>query len=113
MIGEDERYDFAHFEFVMRGLRDAMKIYSDKAPQISLSLHCETAEIMAAYTKIVEEDGKLKGLPAYHAARPPHSEGLAIFIASYLTNETDLPNIKNQSPGRVIHLLKDRRWVPG
>ena len=93
MIDEDERYDYAHFEFVMRGLQGAMQQYPAKAQQISLSLHCETAEIMAAYTKIVEEEGKLQGLPAYHAARPPHSEGLAIFIAAYLANETDLPNI--------------------
>jgi allantoinase len=93
MINEDERYDYAHFEFVMRGLQAAMQKYSDKAQQISLSLHCETAEIMAAYTRIVEEEGKLQGLPAYHAARPPHSEGLAIFIASYLANETELANI--------------------
>ena len=93
MISEDERYDYAHFEFIMRGLQNAMQKHSDIAPQISLSLHCETAEIMAAYTKIVEEEGKLQGLPAYHAARPPHSEGLAIFIASYLANETELPNI--------------------
>jgi len=93
MINEDEKYDIAHFEFVMRGLRKAMDRFPDKAGDISLSLHCETAEIMAAYTKIVEEEGKLKGLPAYSAGRPPHSEGLAIFIASYLANETDLPNI--------------------
>src|SRR5204863_207562 len=53
----------------------------------------ETAEIMTAYTKIVESAGKLQGLEAYHAARPPHSEGLAVFIASYLANETALPNI--------------------
>src|SRR6202007_2745111 len=65
----------------------------DKASQISLSLHCETAEIMTAYTKMVETAGKLKGLEAYHAGRPPHSEGLAVFIASYLANETALPNI--------------------
>jgi len=93
MIAEDDRYDYAHFEFVMRGLRSALLRYPAKAQQISLSLHCETAEIMAAYTRMVEEEGKLKGLPAYHAARPPHSEGLAIFIAAYLANETDLPNI--------------------
>jgi len=93
MIGEDERYDYAHFEFVMRGIQAALQKYPEKAHQISLSLHCETAEIMAAYTRIVEEEGRLQGLPAYHAARPPHSEGLAIFIASYLANETDLPNI--------------------
>lgn len=93
MIGPEERYDFAHFEFVMRGVRRAMRMYPEKAGQISLSLHCETAEIMTAYTRMVESEGKLKGLAAYHAARPPHSEGLAVFIASYLANETDLPNV--------------------
>ena len=48
---------------------------------------------MTAYTKIVEKDKSLKGLAAYSASRPPHSEGLAVFIASYLANETALPNI--------------------
>jgi allantoinase len=93
MIGPEERYDYAHFEFIMRGVQAARERFPDKASQISLSLHCETAEIMTAYTKRVETDGKLQGLPAYHAARPPHSEGLAVFIASYLANETALPTI--------------------
>jgi len=93
MIGPDERYDYAHFEFVMRGVQKARERLPAKASQISLSLHCETAEIMTAYTKMVESAGKLKGLEAYHAARPPHSEGLAVFIAAYLANETALPNI--------------------
>jgi allantoinase len=93
MIGDDERYDFAHFEFVMRGIRRAMDKYPHLADYISLSLHCETAEIMAAYTKIVEDEGTLTGLRAYHASRPPHSEGLAITIASYLAHETNCFNI--------------------
>ena len=93
MIGPDERYDFAHFEFVMRGVQAARERFGDKAGTISLSLHCETAEIMTAYTKMVETEGRLQGLAAYHAARPPHSEGLAVFIASYLANEAALPNI--------------------
>jgi allantoinase len=93
MIPDDERYDYAHFEFIMRGVQAARERFPDKASQISLSLHCETAEIMTAYTKIVESEGKLKGLAAYSAARPPHSEGLAVFIASYLADETALPNI--------------------
>ena len=93
MIGEDERYDLAHFEFVMRGVQAARERFPEKAAQISLSLHCETAEIMTAYTRLVESDGKLEGLAAYHAARPPHSEGLAVFIAAYLANEAALPNI--------------------
>jgi allantoinase len=93
MIGEDERYDHAHFEFVMRGVQAAREQLGAKARQISLSLHCETAEIMTAYTQIVEKDGSRKGLAAYHASRPPHSEGLAVFIAAYLANEAALPNI--------------------
>jgi allantoinase len=93
MIGEDERYDYAHFEFIMRGVQAAREQFPDRARQISLSLHCETAEIMTAYTKIVEKDKSLKGLAAYSASRPQHSEGLAVFIASYLANETALPNI--------------------
>src|SRR5436305_13859113 len=48
---------------------------------------------MTAYTKIVEGEGKLEGAAAYHAARPPHSEGLAVFIAAYLANEAALPTI--------------------
>jgi allantoinase len=60
---------------------------------------------MAAYTKMVEGEGKLKGLHAYNAARPPHSEGLAIFIASYLANETDLPNIN------LLHLTSRKAVV--
>jgi allantoinase len=93
MIGPEDRYDYAHFEFVMRSVQSARERYPDKASQISLSLHCETAEILTAYTKIVEAQGKLEGLAAYHASRPPHSEGLAVFIAAYLANETALPTI--------------------
>ena len=93
MIDEDEKYDIAHFEFVMRGIQKAMQMNPDKKDVISLSLHCETAEIMAAYTKMVQEEGRLTGLKAYSAARPPHSEGLAICIASYLAHETECANI--------------------
>jgi len=93
MIGEDEKYDIAHFEFVMRGAQRLMEAHPEQADAISVSLHCELAEIMSAYTKLVEQEGKLEGLHAYSAARPPHSEGLAIWIASYLAYETDCLNI--------------------
>lgn len=93
MLGEDERYDVAHFEFIMRELTRIVREHPEKKDVLSLSLHCEIGEILAAYTKIVEKEGKLTGLHAYSAARPPHSEGLAIWIASYLANETELPNI--------------------
>lgn len=104
MIPEDESYDYAHFEFIMRGIEKARRDpkYADVKDQISLSLHCETAEIMRAYTKLVEEEGKLTGLEAYSASRPPHSEGLAITIASYLAYETELPNIN------LLHLTSKK-----
>jgi allantoinase len=93
MIPPEERYDYAHFEFVMRGIARAREQFPELAETISLSLHCETAEIMTAYTRMVEAAGELTGLAAYHAARPPHSEGLAVTIASYLAHETDCATI--------------------
>ncbi|WP_433154134.1 dihydroorotase [Actinomadura nitritigenes] len=102
MTPPDERYDIAHFEFVMRGIQKARERLSDYADHISLSLHCETAEIMTAYTKMVEREGKLAGLRAYSASRPPHSEGLAVTIASYLAHETGLPNIN------LLHLSSEK-----
>jgi allantoinase len=92
MIPEGERYDIAHFEFVMRGVQEAREKLPDYADAISLSLHCETAEIMTAYTKMVEQTGRTD-LGAYSDSRPPHSEGLAVTIASYLAHETGLPTI--------------------
>jgi len=109
MIGHEERYDIAHFEFIMRSAQRLMTKYPELAPYISVSLHCELAEILNAYTKIVEREGKLTGLHAYSAARPAHSEGLAIWIASYLANETNCLNIN------LLHLSSrkavDAAWT--
>lgn len=104
MLPEDESYDIAHFEFVMRGVQKLREELPEYAEEISLSLHCETAEIMKAYTQMVQEEGKLKGLEAYSAARPPHSEGLAITIASYLAHETELPTIN------LLHLTSAKAF---
>lgn len=93
MIDEDERYDFAHFEFIMREAARITREHPDLAPYLSVSLHCEIADILNAYTDKVQREGKLTGLHAYSAARPPHSEGLAVWIASYLAHETECPNI--------------------
>jgi allantoinase len=93
MLGPEDRYDIAHFEFIMRSAQRLMVKYPELAGYISVSLHCEIAEILNAYTKLVERDGTLTGLHAYSAARPPHSEGLAIWIAAYLANETNCLNI--------------------
>ena len=93
MIPDGECYDNAHFEFVMRGIQAAASSFPSSPTHISLSLHCETAEIMRAYTEIVQAGGSSRALRRTAPSRPPHSEGLAITIASYLAHETGLPTI--------------------
>ena len=93
MTPPGERYDYAHFEFVMRGLQKVREVHPDLAPYVSVGLHCETADIMRAYTEIVERTSTSRGLAAYSESRPPHSEGLAIMNAAYLAHETGLANI--------------------
>jgi allantoinase len=93
MIGEEESYDLAHFEFIMRAASRIRKAHPDLARHVSVSLHCEIADILNAYTQRVARDGSLAGLHAYSAARPPHAEGLAVWIAGYLAHETDCPGI--------------------
>jgi len=106
MLPDDQAYDLAHFEFVMRAIQAAREDSRNAADRdrISLSLHCETAEIMKAYTKLVEQEGKLTGLEAYSSSRPPHSEGLAVTIAAYLAHETNLPNIN------LLHLTSRKAF---
>jgi len=41
MIDEDERYDFAHFEFVMRSAKKIINTRPELKDYISVSLHCE------------------------------------------------------------------------
>jgi allantoinase len=95
-LEEGDSYDIAHFESVMR----AIAAMNDR--HVSLSLHCEIADILNAYTAMVQKEGKLTGLAAYSAARPQHSEGLAIFIAGYLADETRCPRIN------LLHLTSKK-----
>ena len=102
MTPAGERYDLAHFEFVMRGLAELAARRPGLRDALSLSLHCETAEIMRAYTERVERDDSQVGLAAYSASRPPHSEGLAVTTAAYLAHVTGFPNIN------LLHLSSTR-----
>ncbi|MDI9348297.1 MAG: dihydroorotase family protein [Methylacidiphilales bacterium] len=102
MLDESDSYDIAHFEMIMRKAAELTKRYPKLADSISVSLHCELADILRAYTTMVQKENKLTGLKAYSAARPPHSEGLAIWIASYLANETNCPNIN------LLHLTSKK-----
>ena len=87
MIGPEDAYDLAHFEFILRAAGRIQQAHPALAEHVSVSLHCEIADILNAYTHRVARDAGLSGLRAYSAARPPHAEGLAVWIAAYLANE--------------------------
>lgn len=93
MLGPEDSYDLAHFEFVMRAAARIRETHPRLADHVSVSFHCEVADILNAYTRLVQRDRSLAGLRAYSAARPPHSEGLGVWIAAYLAHETGCPNI--------------------
>jgi allantoinase len=92
MLGRDDHYDLAHFEFIMRAATRIRARHPALAPYVSVSLHCEMADILSAYTRIVQKQGA-SGLSAYSAARPPHAEGLAVCVAAYLAHETECVNV--------------------
>jgi allantoinase len=93
MLAEDDSYDLAHFESVMREAARIGERHPRLAETVSVSLHCEVADILNAYTRRVARDPRLAGLRAYSAARPPHSEGLGVTIAAYLAHETGCRNV--------------------
>jgi allantoinase len=93
MIGPEDSYDLAHFEFILRAAGRIQQAHPALAEHVSVSLHCELADILNAYTRLVAQDRTLTGLRAYSAARPPHSEGLAVWIAAYLANEAACRNV--------------------
>jgi allantoinase len=93
MIGPEDTYDLAHFEFILRAAGRIQQAHPALAEHVSVSLHCEVADILNAYTRLVARDASLSGLRAYSAARPPHAEGLAVWIAAYLANEAVCANV--------------------
>src|ERR1700723_1864509 len=48
MLGPDDRYDIAHFEFIIRSARAVMEKHPELAEHVSVSLHCELADILNA-----------------------------------------------------------------
>ncbi len=93
LLEAGDRYDLGHFEFVMRGAARVAARHPELAPHVSVSLHCEVADILNAYTRLVQQDRTLTGLRAYSAARPPHSEGLGVWIAGYLAHVAGCRNV--------------------
>lgn len=80
-------YDLGHLYRYMQAVVRANLKYRQR---ISLSLHAEHAEIIRTMIDEVKELG-IQGLEAYHRARPPFQERLAIAEAALLADVTQCP----------------------
>lgn len=83
-------YDLGHLYRFMQAVSAASRRYGSPAGRISLSLHCEHAEIIRTMIDGVKAKG-LEGLEAYSVARPPFQERLAIAEAALLADVTGCP----------------------
>lgn len=93
MLPDGDQYDLAHFEQICGRAAQLQQQYPDLAPYIQVSFHCETPELLRFYEKKVREQGTLTGLPAWHAARPPHSEAIAIAIVGAMAQAVGLQQV--------------------
>lgn len=108
-----DTYDLGHLYRMMQAIAAASDRYGSVG-RVSLSLHCEHAEIMRTLIAEVRERG-LEGLEAYDAARPPFQERLAIAEATLLADVTGCPvNLLHLSSGEALAGgLKAQRDYPG
>lgn len=93
MLNEGDHYDIAHFDFICREAARLQEKYPDLAPYIQVSWHCETPEILRAYETKIRREEELEGLEAYSAARPPHSEAVAIGLVGSLAHAAGLKHV--------------------
>ncbi|MDQ7843419.1 MAG: dihydroorotase family protein [Armatimonadota bacterium] len=84
-----DSYDLGHLYLFMAQVAAAAQRYG-RAGRISLSLHCEHAELIRVFIEQVKQSG-LTGLEAYHRARPPLTERLSMAEAVILADALRCP----------------------
>jgi dihydropyrimidinase/allantoinase len=84
-----DSYDLGHLYLFMQQVASAAQRYG-AAGRISLSLHCEHAELIRVFIEQVKRSA-LSGLEAYHQARPPLTERLSMAEAVILADASRCP----------------------
>jgi len=82
-----ESYDLGHLYLLMKRVAAAAEKYGHHG-RISLSLHCEHAELIRVFIGEVKKLG-LHSLEGYHRSRPPLTERLSMAEAVLLGDETN------------------------
>ena len=84
-----DSYDLGHLYRLMTRVAAASHAHRARG-RVSLSLHCEQAELLRVFIEEARRVGA-EGLEAYHKARPPLTEQLSIAEALVLTDATRCP----------------------
>jgi dihydropyrimidinase/allantoinase len=84
-----DAYDLGHLYLFMEQVARAARRYEAQG-RISLSLHCEHAELIRIFIDAVKQAGA-QGLEAYHRSRPPLTERLSMAEAVILADVTRCP----------------------
>lgn len=96
-----DTYDLGHLFLLMERVSEQAR-RRRRTGRISLSLHCEHAELLRVFIEQVRRAG-LSGLEAYHRARPPLSERLSLAEAVVLADATRCPiNLLHLSSREVM-----------
>ncbi|MDQ7850374.1 MAG: dihydroorotase family protein [Armatimonadota bacterium] len=96
-----DTYDLGHLFLLMEQVAAQAQRRGGEG-RISLSLHCEHAELLRVFIEQVRR-AALRGLEAYHRARPPLSERLSLAEALVLADATRCPiNLLHLSSREVM-----------
>lgn len=82
-----EEYDLGHLFEIME---QVARVDAESEGRISVSLHCEQAELLRVFIERAKADPRLSGLAQYSAARPPLTERLSIEEAGVLADATNV-----------------------
>lgn len=108
-----DAYDFGHLYAMMEEIAAADARYGSRG-RISLSLHCENAELIKHFIDRVKRAG-IGGLRGWHEARPPLTERLSIHEAGVLADATRCRvNLLHLSSAEALRgALEVERLYPG
>jgi len=107
-----DSYDFGHLFAMMEKIAEADARYGHVG-RVSLSLHCESAELIKLFIERVRDLG-LPPLETYSKARPPLSERLSIHEAGVLASEAGVRvNLLHISSADAVRAVREiRRLYP-
>ena len=109
-----EHYDLGHLYEIMEAAASCQAA-TDADTRVSVSIHCEQPELIRIFMERVQADGRLEGLAAYSAARPPLTEHLAIAEVGVLAGATMAPiNLLHLSSAEALEAAVElQQQLPG